>query len=93
MIGGGTTAIPGSALTAPRILLLVPARTYRAADLLLAAARMGLDMSKDRSLWRDQAMVELNVAVLHSFDAAGVTITDPARQAFAVGQVAKVVAG
>ncbi len=40
------------------------------------AARMGLDMSKDRSLWRDQAMVELNVAVLHSFDAAGVTITD-----------------
>ena len=40
------------------------------------AARMGLDMSRDRSLWRDQALVELNVAVLHSFDAAGVTITD-----------------
>jgi biotin carboxylase len=45
VIGGGTTAVPGgSALTAPRILLLVPARTYRAADFLLAAARMGLDL-------------------------------------------------
>jgi nitric-oxide synthase len=40
------------------------------------AARMGLDISRDRSLWRDQALVELNVAVLHSFDTAGVTITD-----------------
>ena len=28
----------------PRMLLLVPARTYRAADFLLAAARMGLDL-------------------------------------------------
>jgi hypothetical protein len=26
------------------VLLLVPARTYRAADFLLAAARMGLDL-------------------------------------------------
>ena len=40
------------------------------------ATRMGLDLSGDRSLWRDRAMVELNVAVLHSFDTAGVTITD-----------------
>ena len=31
-------------LTGPRVLLLVPARTYRAADFLLAAARMGLDL-------------------------------------------------
>jgi biotin carboxylase len=30
--------------TPPRVLLLVPARTYRAADFLLAAARMGLDL-------------------------------------------------
>ena len=29
---------------APRVLLLVPARTYRAADFLRAAARMGLDL-------------------------------------------------
>jgi nitric-oxide synthase, bacterial len=40
------------------------------------ASRMGLDLSSDRSLWRDRAMVELNAAVLHSFDTAGVTITD-----------------
>jgi biotin carboxylase len=35
-----TSAAP----TGPRVLLLVPARTYRAADFLLAAARMGLDL-------------------------------------------------
>ena len=29
---------------APRVLLLVPARTYRAADFLTAAGRMGLDL-------------------------------------------------
>src|SRR5260370_11061921 len=28
----------------PRVLLLVPARTYRAADFLTAAGRMGLDL-------------------------------------------------
>ncbi|HEV2252356.1 MAG TPA: ATP-grasp domain-containing protein [Streptosporangiaceae bacterium] len=31
-------------MTAPRILLLVPARTYRAADFLTAASRLGLDL-------------------------------------------------
>jgi biotin carboxylase len=31
-------------VTAPRVLLLVPARTYRAADFLTAASRMGLDL-------------------------------------------------
>ena len=31
-------------MTAPRVLLLVPARTYRAADFLIAASRMGLDL-------------------------------------------------
>ena len=41
----GMTAVPGgSAPPGPRVLLLVPARTYRAADFLLAAARMGLDL-------------------------------------------------
>jgi biotin carboxylase len=41
----GTTAIAANpAATGPRVLLLVPARTYRAADFLLAAARMGLDL-------------------------------------------------
>ncbi|MBB4918404.1 nitric oxide synthase oxygenase [Streptosporangium saharense] len=42
----------------------------------LVAARLGLDTRSERSLWRDHALVELNVAVLHSFDRAGVTITD-----------------
>ena len=38
------TALTRGAETGPRVLLLVPARTYRAADFLLAAARMGLDV-------------------------------------------------
>ncbi len=37
---------------------------------------MGLDMSSNRSLWKDKALVELNVAVLESFQQAGVTIVD-----------------
>ena len=40
------------------------------------AARLGLNTADDRTLWKDRAMTELNVAVLHSFSAAGVTITD-----------------
>ncbi|WP_419996587.1 nitric oxide synthase oxygenase [Streptomyces boninensis] len=40
------------------------------------AERLGLDTTTDRSLWKDRALVELNRAVLHSFDRAGVTITD-----------------
>jgi biotin carboxylase len=45
MTGAGASAAPGgSAPAGPRVLLLVPARTYRAADFLLAADRMGLDL-------------------------------------------------
>jgi nitric-oxide synthase, bacterial len=40
------------------------------------AARMGLNISDDRTLWKDKAVTELNLAVLHSFSSAGVTITD-----------------
>jgi nitric-oxide synthase len=40
------------------------------------ARRMGLDTSDESTLWRDQALVEINRAVLHSFQADGVTITD-----------------
>ena len=32
--------------------------------------------ASDRTLWKDKAITELNLAVLHSFSAAGVTITD-----------------
>ncbi|WP_327086315.1 nitric oxide synthase oxygenase [Nonomuraea sp. NBC_01738] len=45
-------------------------------QLPVIAERLGLDTSTERSLWRDHALVELNVAVLHSFEAAGVTMTD-----------------
>jgi nitric-oxide synthase len=40
------------------------------------ADRLGLDTRTDRTLWKDRALVELNRAVLHSFDRAGVTVTD-----------------
>lgn len=46
-------------------------------NLLPAVAKaLGLDTSSDRTLWRDRAMVELNRAILHSFDEAGVTLGD-----------------
>lgn len=40
------------------------------------AERMGLDTSHERTLWRDRALVELNRAVLWSFDEAGARISD-----------------
>lgn len=40
------------------------------------AQALGLDVSQRNPLWRDQAMVELNRAVLHSFAEAGVRIMD-----------------
>src|SRR3954464_7020430 len=40
------------------------------------AARLGLDTSRESTLWRDRALVELNRAVLHSFERAGVKMTD-----------------
>jgi biotin carboxylase len=44
-LGGEEKAVEGTAKpAAARVLLLVPARTYRAADFLLAAARLGLDL-------------------------------------------------
>ena len=46
-------------------------------DVLPTVARhLGLDTSSERTLWRDTALVELNRAVLHSFEAAGATISD-----------------
>ncbi|RSS79836.1 nitric oxide synthase oxygenase [Streptomyces sp. WAC06614] len=42
----------------------------------MVARRLGLDTGSDRSLWKDRALVELNRAVLHSFDRAGATIAD-----------------
>lgn len=42
----------------------------------VVAERLGLDMSSERTLWRDRALVELVRAVQHSFDVAGVTMAD-----------------
>lgn len=40
------------------------------------AEKIGLDTTTQTSLWQDRALVELNVAVLHSFKQAGVSIVD-----------------
>jgi nitric-oxide synthase, bacterial len=48
----------------------------RYAQLPVIAARMGLSTISDQNLWKDRAMTELNLAVLHSFTTTGVTITD-----------------
>ena len=40
------------------------------------AEKLGLDTTDHRSFWKDRAMLELNRAVLFSFDKAGVTISN-----------------
>ncbi len=45
-------------------------------QLPIIAQRMGLETHYDRTLWKDRALVELNVAVLSSFAKHGVTMVD-----------------
>ncbi|NEW09261.1 nitric oxide synthase oxygenase [Paenibacillus sp. SYP-B3998] len=52
------------------------ADTSRYDMLPLVAAVMGLDTQRSSSLWKDKALVELNVAVLHSYQTQGVAIVD-----------------
>ena len=40
------------------------------------AAVMGLDTGSERTLWRDRVALEMNIAVLHSFQKAKVTMVD-----------------
>ncbi|XP_075754273.1 nitric oxide synthase 1 isoform X1 [Pelodiscus sinensis] len=40
------------------------------------AKKMNLDMRKTSSLWKDQALVEINIAVLYSYQSDKVTIVD-----------------
>ncbi|KAF9132481.1 hypothetical protein BGX30_012651 [Mortierella sp. GBA39] len=40
------------------------------------AELMGLSTASETSLWRDRALVEMNVAVLHSYKQAGVSMVD-----------------
>jgi nitric-oxide synthase len=50
--------------------------TYRYNLLPMIARKMGLETKSDRGLWKDRALVELNVAILHSFAQSGVTMVD-----------------
>jgi nitric-oxide synthase len=45
-------------------------------ELPVIARHMGLCTANDRNLWKDKALTELNLAVLHSFSTAGVAVTD-----------------
>ena len=58
----------------------VGARNLADADrydmLPVIAERLGLDTSREWTLWRDRALLELNRAVLWSFEQAGVKMTD-----------------
>ncbi|MBS4192009.1 nitric oxide synthase oxygenase [Bacillus sp. FJAT-49705] len=40
------------------------------------ASLMGLDQSRNSSLWKDRALVELNAAIIYSYKEAGVSIVD-----------------
>lgn len=37
---------------------------------------MGLDTRNPSSLWKDKALVEINIAVLHSYQKHNITIVD-----------------
>ena len=52
------------------------ADTDRYDMLPVIAERLGLDTSRESTLWRDRALVELNRAVLASFEQAGVKMAD-----------------
>jgi nitric-oxide synthase len=46
-------------------------------QLLPVAQRLGLDTSREDTLWREHAVLVINQAVLHSFRSAGVRVSDP----------------
>jgi nitric oxide synthase oxygenase domain/subunit len=48
---------------------------YRYNLLKPIAEKLGMNTSTQK-LWKDRAMVEMNVAVLHSYQSAGVSIVD-----------------
>ena len=49
---------------------------YRYNMLPVIAERMGLDRENNYTLWKDSALLELNIAVLHSFKRRGVRMMD-----------------
>ncbi|MBR8832647.1 MAG: nitric oxide synthase oxygenase [Stigonema ocellatum SAG 48.90 = DSM 106950] len=50
--------------------------TYRYNMLPIIAEKMGLDSSENMTLWKDLVLVEINVAVLHSYKLHGVRMLD-----------------
>ncbi|MEU5789956.1 nitric oxide synthase oxygenase [Micromonospora purpureochromogenes] len=46
-------------------------------QLRVVAAGLGLDTSREDTLWREHAVLVINQAVLHSFKLAGVRVSDP----------------
>lgn len=42
----------------------------------IVAEKLGLDTSTDKTLWKDRALVELNRAVIYSYDQAGITLSN-----------------
>jgi len=71
------TAAPSSGIYQGTEIGSVNLGDPRRYDRLPAVAEaLGLDVSRRNPLWRDQAMVELNRAVLHGFAEAGVRIMD-----------------
>jgi nitric-oxide synthase len=40
------------------------------------AKQLGLDTSSNKTLWKDRALIELNIAVLWTFDRAGIRMVD-----------------
>lgn len=52
------------------------ADSFRYNKLPLIAEYLDLDISKNKSLWKDHALLVLNEAVLYSFEKAGVQIVD-----------------
>ena len=65
-------------------------------NMLPAIAKIfGQDTTKQASLWKDRALVELNIAVLHSFKEDGVSIVDhhTAAQQFKLFEEAEATAG
>ncbi|QJC52190.1 nitric oxide synthase oxygenase [Paenibacillus albicereus] len=76
----GGTVYPAAPFNGWYMETEIGARNFGDADrydrIAAVADALGLDRSRNATLWKDRALVELNVAVLHSFRQAGVSIVD-----------------
>lgn len=76
----GGVSYPAAPFSGWYVSTEIAARNLADADrydmLPTVARRLGLDMSSDRTLWKDRALLEVNVAVLASYEAAGIRMFD-----------------